>query len=185
MPKPTILLLGAYPDFDMPPLEKDYEVLRYWEAADPQALLNERAGSIRALATRGDLGANAALIEALPVLELIACNGVGVDAIDFAAARARGIKVTNTPDVLTDDVADLAIGLMIAIARLMPHGDALVRTGTWPKGGMPLATRMSGKRVGIVGLGRIGKAIAHRAEAFGMSVNRPKRVSLQILCLGF
>jgi D-3-phosphoglycerate dehydrogenase len=96
---------------------------------------------------------------------------VGVDAIDLAAARARGIAVTNTPDVLTEEVADMAFALLLATARAIPEGDAYVRSGAWAKQGpMRLATRVWGKRIGIVGLGRIGRAIARRAEGFGMAI---------------
>ncbi len=101
--------------------------------------------------------------------------GVGYDGIDTAAARARGIAVTHTPDVLTDDVADLAIGLMLATARKIPASDRFVRAGKWQSGKFELGTKVSGRRLGIVGFGRIGRAIAHRAEAFGMSIAYTKR----------
>jgi D-3-phosphoglycerate dehydrogenase len=176
--KPELLVVGPYPDWDFAELEKTYTLRKLWEAPDQTAFLAQHAANIRAIGTRGDLGASAALIAALPQLEIIACNGVGLDAIDLPAAKARGIKVTNTPDVLTDDVADLAIGLCIAIARNIPAGEQHVRSGKWKTGTLPLATRFSGKRMGIIGLGRIGLAIAKRAEAFGMKIsyhNRSKR----------
>ena len=106
----------------------------------------------------------------LPKLELIACFGVGVDAVDLPAAKARNIAVTNTPDVLTDDVADLAIGLMVATLRRIPQADRYVREGKWLKGTMPLHQKVSGRRLGIVGMGRIGQAIARRAAAFDMAI---------------
>jgi D-3-phosphoglycerate dehydrogenase len=115
---------------------------------------------VRAIATRGDLGASAGLMTALPKLEIVACYGVGTDAIDLTHARTAGIPVTNTPDVLTDDVADIAVALLLAAARRLAQGDAEVRGGGWA---MPLTTRVSGKRVGIVGMGRIGVAVARRA----------------------
>ncbi len=176
--KPELLVVGPYPDWDFVELEKTYTLRKLWEAPDQNAFLAQHAANIRAIGTRGDLGASAALIAALPKLEIIACNGVGLDAIDLPAAKARGIKVTNTPDVLTDDVADLAIGLCIAIARHIPAGETHVRTGRWKADTLPLATRFSGKRMGIIGLGRIGLAIAKRAEAFDMKLsyhNRKKR----------
>jgi lactate dehydrogenase-like 2-hydroxyacid dehydrogenase len=153
-------------------------VLRLWEVADKNAFIKQHANSIRAIATRGDLGASAELIKALPNLEMIGCFGVGTDAIDLAAARARGIKVSYTPDVLTGDVADIAIALCLAVARMVPQGDVLVRDHKWPAGTLPLATRFFGKRMGIVGLGRIGMAIAKRAAGFDMEIsyhNRNKR----------
>jgi lactate dehydrogenase-like 2-hydroxyacid dehydrogenase len=96
--------------------------------------------------------------------------GVGYDGVDVAAAKARGVKVTHTPDVLNDEVADTAIGLMLCAARQLPAADRYVRSGKWLEGPMPLARKMSGARLGIVGMGRIGKTIAGRALAFGMSI---------------
>ena len=106
----------------------------------------------------------------LPALEIISIMGVGYDGVDVAAAKARGVMVGHTPDVLNDDVADLALALMLNIARRIPQADAYVRAGQWPAGPMPLARKMSGTRLGVVGMGRIGQAIAQRALAFGMSV---------------
>ena len=159
-------------------LEADYTVHRLWQAPDRGAFVRDVAPRIEVLVTTGGAGAARALIEQLPRLRLIACFGVGVDAIDLAAARERGVAVTNTPDVLTDDVADLAIGLMLAALRGIATADRYVRAGLWLRANMPLQTRMSGKRLGIVGMGRIGQAIARRASAFGMSISwngpRPK-----------
>jgi hydroxypyruvate reductase len=124
----------------------------------------------RALVTSGGTGASASLIAAMPRLEIIAVDGVGCDAIDLEAARKRGVRVTNTPDVLTDDVADLAIGLIIAVYRQLCAGDRFVREGEWANGAMPLARRASGRRLGLVGLGSIGLAIARRAEPMMASI---------------
>ena len=124
MSKPEILLIGPYPAWDMEPLEHDYAVHRLWEARDRDALITEVAPRIRGVATRGELGANATLIDALPVLEIISCYGVGTDAIDLVRARTRGVHVTNTPDVLTKDVADMALALILALLRKIPQGDA-------------------------------------------------------------
>lgn len=118
----------------------------------------------RAICGGGSSVVDAALIDRLPALEIIAINGVGYDGIDLAAAKARRVRVTNTPDVLTDDVADLAIGLWLAVERRIAANDAAVREGSW---NVPLARRASGRKVGIFGLGRIGAAIARRAEPFG------------------
>jgi hydroxypyruvate reductase len=106
----------------------------------------------------------------LPALEMISVFGVGYDGVDVAAARARGVPVTNTPDVLTEEVADLGMALMLSIARRIPQADKFVRAGAWPSGPFPLTRKVSGARLGIVGLGRIGQAIADRAAAFGMSI---------------
>ena len=163
-------MAGAYPDWDMAPLDQAYALHRLWAAADPRALIAEHAGSIRAIATRGELGASAELIAQLPALELIACYGVGTDAIALGAARERGIRVTNTPDVLNGDVADLAVGLTLALLRRIPAGDAFVRAGTWGAGNMALTTRLHGKRVGIAGLGRIGAVTARRLTGFDVEL---------------
>ena len=178
MAKPTLLMIGPYPQWEMPLLEAHYNVLRLWEAADAGGFIRQHAGSIRAIATRGDLGASAELINALPKLEVIAVLGVGTDAVDLELAKKRDIRISITPDVLTDDVADIAIGLCIAVARNISAGENHVRSGQWKHASFPISTRFSGKRMGILGLGRIGLAIAKRAEGFGMAIayhNRRKR----------
>lgn len=167
---PHVLMTGAYPEWDMTPMQSAYTLHRLWEAPDRAAFIAEHAGSVRAIATRGELGASAELIAALPKLELVACYGVGTDAIDLAACRARGIRVSNTPDVLNGDVADLAVGLMLALQRRIPAGDAFVRSGAWAEGGVPLATRVFGQRVGIAGFGRIGGTIARRLSGFDVEL---------------
>ena len=136
---------------------------------DPAALAVV-APRIRAIAASGESKVSAALIAQLPALELISVMGVGYDGIDVAAARAAGVVVTHTPDVLNDDVADLALGLLLCAARQLPAADRFVRAGLWPQGPMPLARKLSGARLGIVGMGRIGQAIAKRAVAFDMAI---------------
>ncbi|HEY2925250.1 MAG TPA: 2-hydroxyacid dehydrogenase [Albitalea sp.] len=128
------------------------------------------APQIRAVAAQGETRVNAELMAQLPALEIIAVMGVGYDGVDVAAAKARGVVVTHTPNVLNDDVADLAIGLMLSTARQLPAADRYVRAGQWSGGPMPLARKMSGARLGLVGMGRIGQAIAQRAAAFGMPI---------------
>ena len=170
MSKPHLLVIGPFPDADLQPLERDFNAHKYWLAEDRDAFVAERADMIRGIATRGDRGAWRSLIEALPNLEIIANYGVGFDAIDIDCARERGVRVTNTPDVLTEDVADFGLALLLAVARQIPQGDSYVRSGKWCDGPMPLGTRLFGKRLGIVGLGRIGAAVARRAVAFDMSI---------------
>ena len=136
---------------------------------DPAAFAKV-APLVRAVAGSGDSKVSAELMAQLPALELISIMGVGYDGVDVAAAKARGVMVTHTPNVLNDDVADLAIGLMLCAARQLPAADRFVRSGQWLKGPMPLARKMSGARLGLVGMGRIGQAIAHRAQAFGMQI---------------
>ena len=136
---------------------------------DPAAFAKV-APLVRAVAGSGDSRVSAELMAQLPALELISIMGVGYDGVDVAAAKARGVMVTHTPNVLNDDVADLAIGLMLCAARQLPAADRFVRSGQWLKGPMPLARKMSGARLGLVGMGRIGQAIAQRAQAFGMQI---------------
>jgi hydroxypyruvate reductase len=178
--KPALLMVAPIHSATQARLESAYRVERWYDAPDRDALLAQVAPDVRVAVTSGGAGMKAALIEKLPRLELIACFGVGVDAIDLAAARARGIRVTNTPDVLTDDVADLALGLMLATVRRIVAADRYVRERRWLEGPMPLTGRMKGTRLGIVGMGRIGQAIAQRAAAFGMDIAyfgpRPKPV---------
>ena len=116
------------------------------------------------------VGADRKLIEALPKLEVISSFGVGFDPIDIDCAKERKVIVTNTPDVLTDDVADLAMALLLAMMRRIPQGDAFVRQGRWLKDKLPLTDKLGGKIMGVVGLGRIGQAIARRAEPFGIEI---------------
>ena len=148
-------------------LAERYTVHKLHEQADPDAWLAANGARIRAHAGSG-VGAD--LMDALPNLEIIASFGVGYDNIDTGAARARNIRVTNTPNVLNDAVAELTIGLMIALARRIPQADRYVRGGRWPGRSMPLFTELTGKTVGILGLGRIGKEIALRAQAMKMRV---------------
>lgn len=170
MPKPEILMIGPYPDWDRAPLEDAFVVHKLWLAEDRDSFIDAHASNIRAIATRGELGAGADLMQRLPKLEIVSCYGVGTDGIDLAYARANTIRITNTPDVLTGDVADIGIALALAVARQIPAGDAHVRSGNWSKGNLGLATRFFGKRIGIAGMGRIGEAFARRASAFDCEI---------------
>ena len=134
------------------------------------AAFDAAAPRIRAIAASGESKVGRDLMARMPALEIISVFGVGYDGIDVAAARERGIHVTHTPNVLNDEVADLALALMLAVARRIPQVDRYVRDGKWKQGPAPLARKVSGARLGIVGLGRIGNAIAKRAEAFDMSI---------------
>ena len=151
-------------------LEAHYQVHCLWQASDQAAKLAELADRIDTVVTPGGRGMRAAEMRALPKLKLIACFAVGVDAVDVAAATELGIKVTNTPDVLTEDVADLALALILATVRRVAAGDRFVRSGDWLKGALPLTQSLRGKTLGIIGMGRIGQAIAQRAEAFGLRI---------------
>ncbi|MDR6772988.1 2-hydroxyacid dehydrogenase [Azospirillum sp. BE72] len=168
--KPEILLVEPMMPAIEQALDAAYTVHRLSAATDRDRLVAELADRVRAVVTGGGTGVKNAVVDALPKLGIVAINGVGTDAVDLEHCRGRGVRVTNTPDVLTDDVADLAIGLLIAASRRMAVGDRFVRAGQWPTGKLPLARKVSGKRLGILGLGRIGEAIAKRAESFGMTI---------------
>lgn len=170
MARPKLLMMGAYSTWDMDDLEANYDVLRLWEAADRDAFVRAHGADVRAIATRGDLGASADVMSKLPKLEIVACYGVGTDAIDLGYAKTKGIRVTNTPDVLTADVADMGVALLLAVARQIPRGDAYVRDGSWSGSNMHLVTRVSGKNAGIVGMGRVGSTIARRLAGFDCEV---------------
>jgi hydroxypyruvate reductase len=168
--KPHILLTIPIYATAVEQLEEAYTVHRLWEAKHRSSFFAEIRDKVRAIAT-ASFPIPAELMDELPKLEIIATQSVGLDHIDLKAAKARGVKVTNTPDVLTDDVADLAIALALAVARRLVVGDRHVRDGLWLKDNLALApARFSGTRMGILGLGRIGLGIAKRAESFAMSI---------------
>jgi len=173
--KPDVLIVGPMYQPTLDALDREFTTHKLWLAPDCKALLASCADRVRGIATTGFVGADAALIDALPKLEIISSFGVGYDTVDVAAARRRNVIVTNTPGVLNDAVADLAIGLMIAAARRIPQGDRFVREGKWIKQGLPLARHVTGKRLGIVGLGRIGQAIAKRAAGFDLKISYHSR----------
>lgn len=168
--KPELLMVGPMMPHVMEALDNDFTVHRLWQATDRGALLKQVRDKVRAAATSGNLGFSAEMMDALPKLEIIACYGVGVDAIDLEHAARRNIIVTNTPDVLNDDVANMAIALLLATSREIVNADRYVRKGKWLKGPMHLTRAIRGRRLGILGLGRIGKDIARKAEVFGMEI---------------
>lgn len=168
--KPDLLLVEPMtPDVEAK-LDAAYRVHRLFEATDHAAFISRIGKQVRAIVTGGRTGASNALVDALPALEIIAINGIGTDAVDLERARARSVRVTTTPDVLTDDVADMAWALLLATARRICVGDRFVRAARWLDGSLPLGTKVSGKRLGILGLGRVGQAIARRAEGFDMAI---------------
>jgi lactate dehydrogenase-like 2-hydroxyacid dehydrogenase len=168
--KRELLMMGPMYPPTLQELEETYIVHKLWLAADRDALLASLADRIDAVATSGTKGIDDATMAKLPKLKMVSHFGVGVDSLDTQAAKRRGIMVSNTPDVLTDDVADIAIGLLIAVSRRLVVGDRYVREGKWLKGPMPLAESVQGKTLGIVGMGRIGRAIAKRGEAFNLKI---------------
>ena len=152
-----------------------YTVHKLYEMADQQGWLKAHGADISAVITGGHTGISQAMLEQLPGLKVVAVNGVGTDAVDLAYCRSRGLPVTATLGALTEDVADLAIGLLIAACRNLCAGDRFVRDGQWElnpqPSAIPLARRFSGMRVGIVGMGRVGRAVAVRAAAFGCPIS--------------
>lgn len=156
-------------------LAERYDVHPLWAESDQAAFLAQRGHEFPALVTRAASGADATLIEALPSLRVISSFGVGLDKIDLEAARRRGIAVGYTPDVLNDAVADTAFGLLLDVARGLSAADRFVRQGEWPKKNFPLSVQVSGKRLGILGMGRIGRVIARRATGFDMEVRYHNR----------
>lgn len=166
-----ILILSPLHSKAVRRLEEGFTTHPYFDAANGTKFIADRANLIRGIATMGEVTLGADLMNQLPRLEIISCFGVGYDSIDVDAAKERGIIVTNTPGVLTDDVADLAIALMISVARRLMVAERYLRTGEWARRGpIALATSCSGKSAGVLGLGRIGSAIAHRCEAMGLTV---------------
>lgn len=170
--KPEILYIGAFPDATVAALNAAYTVHHFRNLPIPaDAFTPEAAGRIRAIATEANRGATREMMERFPNVEIISVFGVGVDAVDLQAAREKNIPVTNTPDVIGPECADLAIGLMLASARQIIYADRYVRAGEWAaKGPIRLGRSVGRKTCGIIGLGGIGRAIADRAVAFRMRV---------------
>jgi lactate dehydrogenase-like 2-hydroxyacid dehydrogenase len=165
-----IIVTAPLPPFLYDPLKADYTCHDYTQAADKPGLLAAAGTRIRGLVQGGGTVTPTSLLDALPALEIISVFGVGYDGVPVDYCRGRGIKVTNTPDVLTDDVADVAVALILMTGRGFVRANRFVHAGEWLKRGPELTTRLGGKTVGILGLGRIGKAIAERVTAMGMKV---------------
>ncbi|NIX78013.1 2-hydroxyacid dehydrogenase [Microvirga terricola] len=171
MTKTDILMTGPMLPSVIESLDRAFTLHRLWEQPDRAAYLAKIGPRIRGLATSTMTGrADAALIGQLPNLEIISSFGVGYDNVDVSEAAKRNIVVTNTPDVLNEEVADLTIGLLLATLRQVPQADRYLRAGRWLKAPFPLSPTLRGRKVGIVGLGRIGKAIAKRLEGFDVAL---------------
>jgi lactate dehydrogenase-like 2-hydroxyacid dehydrogenase len=168
--KQELLITGPMYPPTLAELERAYNAHRLWSAPDRAALVASLADEATAVASSNSGGIDAALIAKLPKLKVIAHFGVGYDTVDVDAARARGIAVTNTPDVLTEEVADLAMALLLATVRRVPQGDRYVREGQWLAGPMALTESLQGRTLGVIGMGRIGRAIGRRAEAFNLRI---------------
>ena len=172
MTKPDLLVVGDYAEYDLTPMQEAYTPWHMAEGGTPDHLPPEACAAIRAIAFRGHSYLSGALMDRFPKLGMIANLGVGYDTIDVSHALSRGILVSNTPDVLTEDVADLGIGMMIAWSRSIPGAQAWITSGQWAQHGeYRLQRKVSGKRAGIVGLGRIGRAVAERLVPFNIDVH--------------
>jgi lactate dehydrogenase-like 2-hydroxyacid dehydrogenase len=165
-----ILITAPLPAFLYDPLKAGYRCHDYDQASEKAAMLAAEGGAIRGLVQGGGTVTPTTLLDALPKLEIISVFGVGYDGVPTAYCRQRGIKVTNTPDVLTDDVADVALALILMTGRGFVRLNRFVHAGEWLKHSPGLTTKLGGRKVGILGLGRIGKAIAERVSAMGMKV---------------
>jgi len=180
---PVVLLPGPMNDTVMQGCDSRFDVLRAWEADDPDALIDGRAKDVVGIATVGHRRVDADLMSRLPNLQIVANFGVGYDTVDAAEAARRGVVVTNTPGVLDDEVADTALGLLLMTVRELPQSERYLRAGRWAEEGpYPLTPgTLRGRSLGILGLGRIGETIAARAEAFGLTIGyhnrRPKPAS--------
>lgn len=170
MPQPEILLMGPLIERTMEQLEATYRVHRYDLAPDRDALVAELAPRLTAIATRGDYPLPGSLLERLPHVRIVASSGTGFDGVDIETARRLGIAVTNSPGAAAECVADAAWALLLATVRRTAYLDRYVRAGKWLQGPAAFTDRVWGERLGILGLGAIGKAVARRAEGFAMDV---------------
>lgn len=163
--KPAVLIVQPHLGMLTAFLEPDFTVWRFWEGPPVEAV-----GVIRALVVAGEFPIDKVLAESLPNLGLIACFTSGYDGIDVAWAQARGLKISHSPGVNHDDVADHALGLMLAAWRKIAEGERVLRAGAWKPSEKMVSVSLSGRKLGVVGLGAIGEAVARRAEAFGLKV---------------
>ncbi|CNB54827.1 putative D-isomer specific 2-hydroxyacid dehydrogenase family protein [Yersinia frederiksenii] len=162
-------------------LEQNFTVHKLFQVTDPDEFLAEQGKNIKAIVTRGDIGVTNEVLALLPEVQIISIFGVGTDAVDLDMTRERNIIVTTTPGVLTDDVADTALGLIIATSRRLCQADKFLRAGQWPHSSLPLSSKVTGKRLGIFGMGRIGQAIARRAAGFDMQIAYTDTVHIESL----
>jgi lactate dehydrogenase-like 2-hydroxyacid dehydrogenase len=168
--RPLVLMPARMAPLVVEGLAREVELVKLWEAEDPEATLAKVAPDVGALAVGGHVRVDGAYLQRFPKLQIVSNFGVGYDAVDAVWAGEHGIVVTNTPGVLDEEVADTTLGLMLATVRQLPAAERHLRAGKWLDGAFPLTHTLRDRTVGIVGLGRIGKAVAKRAEAFGLTV---------------
>lgn len=186
MSRPAIVMPAPLPDAVIAALDARFTLHRWWQIEDQAGFLAREAGAIRGLAANTLAGrVDAAWFDRFPALEIVASFGVGYDHVDAAGAAARGIVVTNTPGVLDDEVADLTVALLLATLRRLPQADRYVRDGRWADAPFPLSSTLRGRRVGILGLGAIGKAVARRLEGFDVAVSYHGRSRQEGVCYDY
>ncbi|AJJ01159.1 D-isomer specific 2-hydroxyacid dehydrogenase, NAD binding domain protein [Yersinia pseudotuberculosis IP 32953] len=168
--KQAVLIIAPVMDYLTEKLEQTFTVHKLYQVTDQAEFLAEQGKNIKGIVTRGDIGVTNEVLALLPEVQIISIFGVGTDAVDLDYTRERNIIVTTTPGVLTDDVADTALGLIIATSRRFYQASQFLRAGEWPNGSLPLSSKVTGKRLGIFGMGRIGRAIARRAVGFDMQI---------------
>ena len=175
MTKLKVIQNSTLPEWLENQLKTHFDVFPLWSEKDPEAFLAKHGADYEAVVSRAAVGVSQALIEKLPSLKVISSFGVGYDKVAIDVAKSRGIQVGYTPNVLNDCVADIAFGLLIDVARQISAADRYARAGQWLNGPYPMTTRVSGKKLGILGLGRIGQVIAKRASGFDMEIRYHNR----------
>ena len=171
----NLLIMTEMPQYFVSLADKNFNTFKLWTKENEDHYLSEIKTEVDAIAVMGGYKITPELMKGMPNLKIIACYGVSYDAIDINCAKSLGIKVTNTPEVLNDEVADTAIALMLCVYKKIVAADKFARNNSWAKGEFPLTKKFTGTKLGIVGMGRIGKAIAKRAEAFDCEISYHSR----------
>ncbi|MFL4556396.1 2-hydroxyacid dehydrogenase [Yersinia kristensenii] len=179
--KQAVLIIAPVMDYLTEKLEQNFTVHKLFQVTDTAEFFAKQGANIKGIVTRGDIGVTNEVLALLPEVQIISIFGVGTDAVDLETTRERNIIVTTTPGVLTDDVADTALGLIIATSRRLCQADKFLRAGQWPHSSLPLASKVTGKRLGVFGMGRIGQAIARRAAGFDMQIAYTDTVHIESL----
>lgn len=168
--KQAVLIIAPVMDYLTDKLEQTFTVHKLFQVTDHAEFFAKQGQNIKGIVTRGDIGVSNEVLALLPEVQIISIFGVGTDAVDLATTHERNIIVTTTPGVLTDDVADTALGLIIATSRRLCLADKFLRAGQWPHSTLPVSSKVTGKRLGVFGMGQIGQAIARRAAGFDMQI---------------